>query len=149
MQRWTVGYDFDSPLVEPVEGWEVEVGEQCVGCDSCPGFPADSCCSSFQRASSSSQDPGPGACCTVVAKGVKDATAVRGKGRRRRRSRRRNKWERKTKSSEYGMVVKTLLACGPDWDASMAWLAEGLMRRAIHLSWLCVWRLRPVVAVLW
>ena len=50
--------------------------------------------------------------------------SVRGKGRRRRRrSRRRNKWEGKRKSSEYGMVVKTLLACGPDWDASMAWLA--------------------------
>ena len=50
--------------------------------------------------------------------------AVRGMGRRkRRRMRIRNKWVGYSVSMLYGIVVKLLLAWGPCWDASRAWLA--------------------------
>ena len=75
-----IGNDLDPAVILLVGVADVEVIDSGVGGDSGSGFPTDASCCSFQRPRTAAEDPGLGAGCTVVAKGVQNATAPAGAG---------------------------------------------------------------------
>ena len=78
VQRLPIGDHFDSPVVEPVDCWHIEVGQKGVGGNPGSGLSANTGCCSFKCPSSSSQDPRLSTRCAMVAKQVQSATASAG-----------------------------------------------------------------------
>ena len=62
-----VGDDFDAPIIEVLDVWDVEVCQSGVGGDPCTGFPAHSGCCAFKWASTATKNSRLGTGCAVVA----------------------------------------------------------------------------------